>query len=299
MMMASQKQHRKYRLHWKSMYFFWLTLAIVFAPHKAAAGELLPVDENGDHVFPTVEKLQQQSKQEEGDRTRTSIFQLEATTTSVANAEAGTTVTTVNQGTTFEENNEFLGIPGTTQTLNGYDTALGNDPICWVGESAAAQSQLNETAVAEVQVEDSAVDQLVKTVFPNPLVENFTLLGKTEILDACPKGNRVEVTLPQESLRGERLRTLQYYNYSLRVELDLDTLDGDMIITDNGTASIALQVVVCSLGKSGFCSPFVHEQGMWFIVKVVLFLFSIFYLFASCLRPTGSYVFNSQCTRSY
>jgi hypothetical protein len=165
------------------------------------------------------------------------------------------TTTSPNSATaTDDASNEFLGIPGTTQTNNGYDTALGNEPICWMG--VAANPYKNETAAA------SATALLGITVFPNPLVAGFELLGETEILKSCPKGNLVNVQKPIESQQGERLRTLRYYNYSLHVEIDLSTLDGDYIFTDNGTSTIALQVVTCSLGKSGFCSPFVHEQGM-------------------------------------
>jgi hypothetical protein len=171
---------------------------------------------------------------------------------STASAAVTTTApaTSPNSATTADDaNNEFLGIPGTTQTNNGYDTALGNEPICWMG--AAANKYENETSAANAGI----------TVFPNPLVADFELLGETEILKSCPKGNLVIVQKPMESLQGERLRTLRYYNYSLHVEIDLSTLDGDYIFTDNGTSTIALQVVACSLGKSGFCSPFVHEQG--------------------------------------
>jgi hypothetical protein len=154
----------------------------------------------------------------------------------------------------YNANNEFLGIPGTTQTNNGYDTALGNDPICWL--AAAANPYENVTSTAANDARD-----ISKTVFPNPLVEDFVLLGETEIRKSCPKGNSVKVQKPIESVKGERLRTLRYYNYTLQVEIDLNTLDGDYIFTDNGTSTIALQVVTCSVGKSGFCSPFVHEQG--------------------------------------
>lgn len=157
---------------------------------------------------------------------------------------------------TFEEDNVFLGIPGTTQTQNGYDTAMGTDSICWLG--TAADHTDNSTTT-------SAVEELVKTVYPNPLVEDF-LLEQTEILKHCPSNNSVHVQKPIEALQGERLRTLQYYNYTLYVEIDLDELEGDYIVTDDGTASIALQIVVCSLGKSGFCSPFVHEQGKCFLL---------------------------------
>lgn len=158
----------------------------------------------------------------------------------------------MNGNGTVALNNEFLGIPGTTETKDGYDTSLGNASICWTGSGYNQSEPLNQSEV---------VESLVRTVFPNPLVENFTLIGKTNILEECPKDNMVSVEKPLESLRGERLRTLRYYNYSLDLRLDLDTLKGKSLVTDNGTSTIALQVIVCSLGKSGFCSPFVHEQG--------------------------------------
>ena len=155
--------------------------------------------------------------------------------------------------------NEFLGIPGTTQTTNGYDTALGNDPICWIGFTNDNSTNSSSESVMSSQ---AALD-LVKQVFPNPLVSDFVFV-ETRILSECPTNNSVTIETPQEAQRGERLRTLQDYNYTLHVELDLDTLEyGDELITDNGDDIVALQVVVCSLGKSGFCSPFVHEQGTY------------------------------------
>jgi len=160
--------------------------------------------------------------------------------------------------TPLQPQNEFLGIPGTTQTKNGFDTALGNDAICWLGFT-------NSTIVPGAPINQgnsntSAVD-LVKQVFPNPLVEDFVFL-ETKILTACPPGNTVRVEKPVEAQRGERLRTLRLYNYTVYVEIDLDHLNGESLITDERNDTIALQVVVCRLGKSGFCSPFVHEQGM-------------------------------------
>ena len=202
--------------------------------------------------------------QSDDNATRTdSSFSLSLSDTTIDNAESAADGPTPPTPVPIDLSNEFLGIPGTTQTTNGYDTALGNDPICWVGFTSNNSTNSTSESVASSQ---AALD-LVKQVFPNPLVSDFVFV-ETRILSDCPIHNSVTIEKPQEVLRGERLRTLQKYNYTLHVELDLDTLEyGDDLVTDDGDDIVALQVVVCSLGKSGFCSPFVHEQGMYLVVS--------------------------------
>ena len=192
--------------------------------------------------------------------------------------------------------NEFLGIPGITQTSNGYDTALGNDPICWVGftnSSSSNNNTANTTGSAGSSSSSSSSSltalDVVKQVFPNPLVSDFVFI-ETRILNECPQNNSVSIEKPLEVLAGERLRTLQEYNYTLHVQLDLDTLEyGNELITDNGDDIVALQVVVCSLGKSGFCSPFVHEQGKAFFC----FPFFLLSVMVFCCKEEGWSRFSS------
>ena len=171
------------------------------------------------------------------------------------NLESSASTTEGPNPTPLQQDNKFLGIPGTTQTTNGYDTALGSDAICWVGFTNSTNATSSSTSASSSQ----AID-LVKQVFPNPLVSDFAFL-ETRILSDCPSNNTVTIEKPPEALRGERLRTMRSYDYTLHVDIDLDALDGDQLFTDDRNDTIALQVVVCSLGKSGFCSPFVHEQG--------------------------------------
>lgn len=160
----------------------------------------------------------------------------------------------------IEPQSDFQGIPGTTQTTDGYDTSLGNDAICWVGQTNLTADDHNNSSEPSTLSSASHPVDLVKEVFPNPLVADFVFL-ETRILSDCPSQNTITIQKPVEALREERLRTLEYYDYTIHVEIDLDTLDGDHLITDDRNDTVALQVVVCSLGKSGFCSPFVHEQA--------------------------------------
>lgn len=146
--------------------------------------------------------------------------------------------TTFKGNATIQENNEFI-IPGTTLTWNGYDVPLGDDPICWLSESSNLPGN----------------SDLPTMQFPNPLVEDFSIAGEIEMLKRCPAGNYVSVLIP-----GEKLWTLTYYDYSLLVNLDLDTIPGEYIETDNNDATIALQVVVCVSGV-GLCTPWVHEMA--------------------------------------
>lgn len=138
------------------------------------------------------------------------------------------------------------GIPGTTQTLAGYDTELGTDPICWTSVSTNATT-----------------DEVI--AFPNPLVQNFSIAGGISLLRACPSGNTltaeapVEVELIEGTSRG-RLRTGQYYDYSIQLSLNLTSLDQRSIVSDMGPA-ISFQVLACVNGNSGFCSPFIHEES--------------------------------------
>jgi hypothetical protein len=72
-----------------------------------------------------------------------------------------------------------LGIPGTTQTLSGYDTELGEDPICWLSIASATP----EEGIA----------------FPNGvLVEDFALADKVQLLPSCPNGTWLEADSPPE-----------------------------------------------------------------------------------------------------
>jgi hypothetical protein len=134
-----------------------------------------------------------------------------------------------------------FGIPGTTQTISGYDTELGRDPICW-------------RSYDQTRVNGSHFNA------PNPLVDGFELAG-VELLEACPELNYLTATAPPEFLRGERLRTDQIYYYTVQVTLNLDSLDGDFFVSDIGHF-VAIQVLVCRLGV-GFCSPFIRDQADW------------------------------------
>jgi len=113
-------------------------------------------------------------------------------------------------------------------------------------------------------------------------------------LEACPTGNQLQAAAPTELLdnynnnnNGEPLRTGQYYNYTVTVQLNLTSLmmmsESDASVntendnsnvfesssnnnpvqfwSDEHGAAVAVQVLLCELGRAGFCSPFIHEEA--------------------------------------
>jgi hypothetical protein len=131
-----------------------------------------------------------------------------------------------------------FGIPGTTQTISGYDTELGKDPICWRSDASTVEGDIP---------------------FPNPLVKNFKLLGEVALLKKCPGLNFITGEAPPEFQRGERLRTGQIYDYNVSITLEIHSLGGNVFISDDGPL-IGVQILLCKLG-AGFCSPFIHEEA--------------------------------------
>ncbi|KAL3936930.1 MAG: hypothetical protein SGARI_002350, partial [Bacillariaceae sp.] len=135
-----------------------------------------------------------------------------------------------------------LGIPGTTQTISGYDTEMGEDPICWSSfASATGQDGIP---------------------FPNgELVEDFSVATQVNLAPACPNGTWLEAFAPAEFLEdGFRPRTGVFYEYTIKASIDLDELSGLNIVSDEG-GRVAIGVVACDSTRAGFCSPFVHEQA--------------------------------------
>jgi hypothetical protein len=137
---------------------------------------------------------------------------------------------------------DAFGIPGTTQTVSGYDTEMGEDPMCWSSVASATP----EGGIA----------------FPNgALVKDFALADKVELLSSCPDGTRLEALSPPEfSVPGFRPRTLHWYNYTVTGSVDLSGLSGTHIAADEGS-KIAIAILACDSLLAGFCSPFVHEQA--------------------------------------
>lgn len=137
------------------------------------------------------------------------------------------------------------GIPGTSQTLSGYDTEMGVDSVCWRSTSAKYYAG-------------------VAYPFPNPLAANFSVAGNIELLKACPTGNTITAYAPveRETLHGaknfnrSRLRTHTWYNFPVRATFNLTSLDRMYFVSDWGP-TVAFQVILCINGVSGFCSPFV------------------------------------------
>jgi 7 transmembrane sweet-taste receptor of 3 GCPR len=149
------------------------------------------------------------------------------------------------------------GIPGTTQTENGYDTERGYDPMCWRSHGDINPApQSNATAI----------------IFSNYLLTGFVLTpnSSVELLRSCPGNgtNDIRGFAPPEKLQGQRLRTGQWYNYSAHVRLDLSSLGGAEFIADHGTHNVSVQILICLLGQSGFCSPFIHDEANYRLAKL-------------------------------
>ena len=152
-------------------------------------------------------------------------------------------------------NSNILGvghsIPGTTQTISGYDTEVGMDAICWRSQGYVA-TNVSSLATGGINVS-------------NPLLQNLILdVSGVTLLRSCPMNNALTAYEPIEAMRGERLRTKQLYNYTVVFSLDLSTLHPESskpyLISDKGSY-VSVQVLVCQLGRSGFCSPFIHEAA--------------------------------------
>ena len=133
------------------------------------------------------------------------------------------------------------GIPGTTQTISGYDTELGVDAICW-------RSKYSNNGLK----------------LPNPLVKDFSIsVSGVTLLQACPVGNNISGVAPNELvIHGERLRTKTEYNYTVFLNINFTSLGATNGLTsDRGPGFLAVQVLNCVAGASGFCSPFIHEEA--------------------------------------
>jgi len=157
-------------------------------------------------------------------------------------------------GSVEEAQRASLGIPGTTQTDNGYDTELGSDPICW--ESTGKVSDHD--------------DDPNSRLFENYLIKNFRLDHSVTLLSRCPSNNTlvghppaiVDRRSDYDAKNGEqRLRTGTWYNFTVVATLDLYGLGGNVFVSDDPINRVSFQVITCALGVSGFCSPFIHDES--------------------------------------
>jgi hypothetical protein len=147
------------------------------------------------------------------------------------------------------------GIPGTTQTDKGYDTEMGVDPMCWKSTGDRTNASYSGSSNETVGLS-------------NYLMKDFSLSknSSVELLRACPGNgsNYLQAEAPPERLRGERLRTGRWYNYSVNVRLDLSALGATAFVADSDnvtTHRVSVQILTCRLGFSGFCSPFIHDEA--------------------------------------
>jgi hypothetical protein len=137
-----------------------------------------------------------------------------------------------------------------TNSLSFYlfqDTELGKDSVCWRSHN---------------YMEDPTLGQ--HTYFPNPLIPSFQLGGRVELLTSCPTHLNVSVFAPTEftdnkDIVGWRPRTKTEYNFTISGTIDLHELEGDTLVSDFGS-TILVQIILCKLGSSGFCSPFVSTN---------------------------------------
>lgn len=145
-----------------------------------------------------------------------------------------------------------LSLAGTTMTLSGdgYDTAQGRQALCWRGRAARYEATASEA-----------------TNFPSSPLEDFHLLGRTELLGDC-SSQTLQVGSPQAQ-RGERLRTGETYDFDVQVDIDLSLLlepDSSekyiLWVSDAEDVSAQLKLILCDTHTSGFCTPFVHEESV-------------------------------------
>ena len=151
-----------------------------------------------------------------------------------------------------------FGVPGTSQTLRGYDTEGGYDPVCWLGRSDPAV-----LSISDGENNDSEGDSVKATPWDNKLYKSFVLTGQVELLPECPAGVSINGDGPAElTERDEVMRTGRYYDYAVRGSIDLDQLAGEYVFSDDGPR-IAVQV-----------SPFVdlRRDKYIFIYKYEIYL---------------------------
>ena len=159
-------------------------------------------------------------------------------------------------------------VPGTTQTLRGYDTEMGREAICWRSFGVTDE------------------DRDTPPIFQNSLLADFYLNGTVNLLRECPRGNQLTASAPvpvheysddsdDNDDDDEPLRTGRFYNYTVTAQLNLTSLSSGggtssgepndnnniQFLSDQFGAAVAVQVVVCELGTTGFCSPFIHEES--------------------------------------
>ncbi|KAL7564035.1 hypothetical protein ACA910_006944 [Epithemia clementina (nom. ined.)] len=99
---------------------------------------------------------------------------------------------------------------------------------------------------------------------PNPLIEDFVVsMSGVKLLRRCPSGNNISGVAPKELVvDGERLRTTVGYNFTVSLDINVTSLNAsDGFTSDHGPGIIAVQVLNCLVGASGFCSPFIHEEA--------------------------------------
>lgn len=148
----------------------------------------------------------------------------------------------------------ILSLTATTMTLpgNGYDTAQGQEALCWRGRVARYEATISEVMG-----------------LPLSPLEDFHLMGRTELLGDC-SSQTLQVGSPQvQFFRGNRLRTGESYNFSVQVDVDLSLLlepgssQQHVLWTSNAEdVSAQVKLILCDIHTSGFCTPFVHEESV-------------------------------------
>jgi hypothetical protein len=136
-------------------------------------------------------------------------------------------------------------------TISFQDTELGRDPICWRSQS------FDPDKAGEVEV-----------AFPNELIEDFTLGGEVTLLEECPYHSVnltidvPEIFITDQFISGFRPRTKEYYNFRAKGSVNSSAFQAKHFVSDNGSR-LVVQVILCRLDATGFCSPFVSIYFVW------------------------------------
>lgn len=124
--------------------------------------------------------------------------------------------------------------------------------MCWKSSSdlKSLSAPLPDTDTG-VDGGDNLIDrrerslELKATPWDNKLYRSFVLTGEANLLPECPTGLYVEGDVPHDQTELENnhviLRTGQFHDYVVKISINLDTMDGDYIFSDDGPR-IAVQV---------------------------------------------------------
>lgn len=159
-----------------------------------------------------------------------------------------------------EASDVFLGVPGTSHTISGYDTEAGLDAVCWV--TANAQT----IRISDNEFNFSKADGNL-TLLDNNLANNFYVFSDPAItlLPQCPKGINLHGYTPSDirQIQGEMtLQTKKSVDFNIKATIDMSGVEGMQLFSDKFRyTTLQVQIILCLTSVVAFCSPYVHEHA--------------------------------------